>query len=379
MARGSVQKRVSERTGKVSWRVRWDCRKPDGTRGQCSETAGSEEEGDRLLRKRMREVDEGGYVRPARLTVREYLVDHWLPAYRPTVAPATAARQERDVRLHLVRELGERPLAKLTTPDVQAAYRRLGERLGASTVAIVHRTLRQALGQAVEAGLVGRNVAAAARPPRADPREGDVWDAGQTVAFLVGSAADQTYGPLWLMAAGSGLRRGELLGLRWRDIDLAAGVVRVARRRTKTRAGARSLRLPAPVVAELRAHRARQNARRLRAGERWQDGDCVFDRGDGRAMSPRTVDGAFARAVRRSGLPAIRLHDLRHGYVTVLARAGVGAKTISAMVGHANVGITLDLYTHLGLEDQDGAVAALEEALGGLGRGDEAGRGSRPA
>ena len=116
-------------------------------------------------------------------------------------------------------------------------------------------------------------------------------------------------------------------------------------------------------MAALRAHRARQNTRRPARGQAWHDGGHVFDRGDGRALSPRTVDDAFAREATRAGLPPIRLHDLRHGSATMLGRARVPVKTISAMLGRANVGITLDLYTHLDLVDQDGTVAVVEEAL----------------
>jgi integrase len=152
-----------------------------------------------------------------------------------------------------------------------------------------------------------------------------------------------------------------LVGLRWGDVDLERGVLRVGRRRTKTAAGARTLRLPAVVEAALRTHRARQNQRRLRAGDRWRDGGFVFDRGDGRSMSPKSVGDAFRRSVRRAGLPHIRLHDLRHGFASLLSRAGIPVKTMSIMLGHANVGITLDLYTHLELADQ--AAAAVDAAL----------------
>lgn len=262
----------------------------------------------------------------------------------------------------LASTLGRIDLARLSTLDIQA-YAVIAERLEPASVGVVHRTLRLALGQAVTWGLIPRNPALGATPPRRERREYQVWNGRQIAAFLQATADDETYGALWVVAAGAGLRRAELIELRWDDVDLGRGLLLIRREGTKTRAGARPLRLPAPAVAALRAHRARQVERRLMLGAAWHDSGHVFDRGDGRPMAPRTINGAFKRAAQRAGLPPIRLHDLRHGYATMLGRARVPVKTTSAMLGHANVGITLDLYTHLDLVDQDDAVTALEEAF----------------
>ena len=360
--RGSVQKSTGKRG--VSWCYVIDLgRTPAGKRDQNRRRGfPTRRAAEEAMARELHERRTGAYVEPTTLTVGEYLdLAKWLVHYAPTVKPATAAIKERPVRLHLAPALGATDLARLSILQVQGAYAALAERLDPATVRIVHRPLRLALGQAVTWGLVPRNVAA--KPPQAERREYPVWTGAQTAAFLAAPRPDERYGALWAVAAGSGLRRAELIRLRWADVDPERGLLLVRRARTKTRASARALRLPTSAVAALRAHRARQNERRLQFGGAWHDGGHVFDRGDGRPLSPRTVDGAFARETKRAGLPPIRLHDLRHGYATMLGRARVPVKTISAMLGHANVGITLDLYTHLVLVDQDEAVTALDEAL----------------
>ncbi len=360
--RGSVQKYSGKRG--VSWSYVIDLgRTPEGKRDQKRRRGfPTKKAAEEAMQRELHERRSGTYVERTPLTVDTYL-KKWLAHYAPTVAPSTAAIKERHVRLYLSPALGAIDLASLSPLQVQDAYAKMQDRLGPATIGIIHRTLRLALEQAARWDLVPRNVVTAAKPPRVARRERRIWSSEQTAAFLASTRDDEKYGAIWAVAAGTGLRRAELLGLHWSDVDLERNLLTVRKSRTKTPAGARTLRLPKPAATALRAHRARQNVRRLALGSGWHDTDIVFDQGDGRPLPARTVNGAFTRAILRSNLPAIRLHDLRHGYATVLARARIPIKTVSTMLGHANVGITLDLYTHLDLVDQDLAVTALEDAF----------------
>jgi len=184
-----------------------------------------------------------------------------------------------------------------------------------------------------------------------------VWDAPTTGCFL-DATADTPYGALWHLIASFGLRRGEAAGLRWRDVDLDAGVVVIAVQRTqigktvqetapKTRAGARALSLAVGTVEVLRAHRANQNLARLALCSAWIDSGLVFTKEDGRGLQPQYVTRLFARARQDGAFPPIRLHDLRHTSASLGLAAGETLVEISKRLGHSQLAITADTYTHV--------------------------------
>ncbi len=215
-------------------------------------------------------------------------------------------------------------------------------------------------------GRLGRNPADAADPPRASSSgrpESVTWTAEQLRTFLAGTR-DNRHGTAYLVLATTGLRRGEALGLRWRDLDLDAG--RAAIRQTviavrhtpmlgtpKTGKSRRTITLDKGTVAALREHRKAQAVERLQMGSGWVDHDLVFAHIDGAMLHPERFTRSFSDAVKRSGLPAIRLHDLRHGWATMALSAGGHPKAVQERLGHANIGITLDVYSHVtaGLHD----------------------------
>lgn len=374
MARGSVTKRVGK-GGRVSWRVRYDVEGPDGARHQRGETRRTREEADALLVKRLGELRDGTYAPPAKETVGDYL-DRWLAAAAARARPASLERYRAIVRLHLAPALGGVRLAQLTPARVEAllaAKRDAG--LAPRTVGQIHAVLRLALAQAVRRGELPRNVAALVAPPRVEPAEVPTWTLAQLQAFLAATAGDEL-AALWRLAVTTGLRRGELLALRWADVDLAAGVLAVARTQTrdgaggwtvgppKTRAGARQVVLGPADVAALRAHQARQKARRLRLGPAWQELDLVFDRGDGAMLSGESLHQRFKRRARRGGLPAIPFHALRHAQATLLDEAGAAMAVRQRRLGHAAARQTLG-YTHAELRQHRDTAQALEALLAG--------------
>jgi integrase len=312
----------------------------------------------------LRRIRDGVFVEPSRLTVGAYLTEMWLPAMSSQVRATTLGGYRHNVRAYLVPRLGDIPLQRLTTARVGAFYGELvasggkgGRPLSAKTVRYVHTTLRRALRDAVADGLVIRNVAAQARPPRVGRVEMHTWTAEQVGTFLAAVREERLY-PAWLLLATLGMRRGELLGLRWVDVVLKEG--RIAIRHTlvmvdgkpvmaepKTAKGRRSLTLAPEVLETLRTHHARQAAERLSWGADYTDSGLVITTEDGRPMHPETLSGLFVRQAKRAGLPPIRLHDLRHSVASILLARGVHPKVVSEMLGHATIALTLDTYSHV--------------------------------
>jgi integrase len=310
-------------------------------------------------------LDQGAYVEPSKRTMGPFLREDWLPGLRSQVRPSTWAEHRSKVEVHLVPAIGQVPLQRLAPGHLNTLYADLLERgLSARTVLHVHATIRRALADATRWGLVPRNVALLASPPRPSRTELHVWTAADLRAFLAFVEDDRLYA-LWLLAASTGMRRGEVLGLQWPDVDL--GRARVGVRRSlvtvghqvvvsepKTAKGRRSVALDPATVAGLKAWRKHQTAERLAWGPAWTDSGLVFTREDGRPLHPREVTRAFSRHVLAAGVPIIRLHDLRHTHATLALAAGVHPKVVQERLGHANIAITLDTYSH--------AVPALEEA-----------------
>lgn len=330
----------------------------------------------RALRRAQSEAEAGRWVEPSKQPTGGYLTD-WLNGLR--LAPSTVASYRKNVRLHIDPYVGSLPLASLTTAKIDAVYRQLedtGRRdhkantgLSARTVRYVHTILSAALAAAVDAGQLAANPAAKAHPPTAKQAaspEMQVWTTGQLAAFLGWSAEHSHFHSAWHVLAHTGMRRGELLALRWRDIDLEGGTVSIRRSagivRVKgqganisegpTKTGkARVVDLDDTTVALLRAHRRDRGALMLTYA---RNDAVVFGDHEGRTRHPERFSRLFAEAVTRcrrdlatDDLPLIRLHDLRHTHATHLLASGEQVKVVSERLGHANPTITMTVYAHV--------------------------------
>jgi integrase len=313
----------------------------------------------------------GATVSPAKLTVGEYLAD-WQETWRTQVRPTTMASYAMHCRVYIAPRIGGQRLQDLTPSMVSNLYADLQSEAGLSpaTVRRVAATLHKALTVAVRRKLISYNPAAAGVVdlPKVDPDadgadELRVWTAAELAKFLEHVCGDRLF-PIWRLAAWTGMRRGELAGLIWRDVDLDTGVVRVQRARVivssadvreskpKTRKGRRNVDLDVVTLAALKAWQARQQAERDDWPGEWPDHDLVFTLQDGTALNPAHLSRAFVRHVRaanaqKAKLPTIRFHDLRHTHASLMLAAGVPVKVVSERLGHATPGFTLNVYQHL--------------------------------
>lgn len=324
----------------------------------------------------------GTFVEPSRQTVAAYL-EEWLAGVKGEVRGGTWRSYSDIIAKYIDPRIGDLPLQALTRNRIRALYQDLalsgrvrgGGALAPKTVHNVHLTLRKALGDAVEDRLLMTNPADAAhRLPTSRP-EMIVWSSEQLARFLAAVREDPRFA-LWRLASTTGLRRGEVLGLRWRDVDLEAGRLRVTQQRVrgadglgygapKTAKGRRSVALDPSTIAALRSHRARQLEDRLAFGPGYQDADLVFARADGSPEDPDGISGAFDRLGRLAVLPRIRFHDLRHTHATLALSAGIHPKVVQERLGHSSITVTLDTYSHAipaMQEDAATRIAALLDA-----------------
>ena len=333
------------------------------------------------LAKAVGAIASGTHIEASRLLVDDFLASQWLPAIRPTVRATTFMSYEGHIENHLIPALGRIPLQQLTASHINALYAKLlvenkkgrakevvkdggkeEERktpLSPATVRRIHATLHRALRDAVRWNLIGRNPADAADPPRAPGCAGalvNVWSITDLKKFLAHERENRLY-PLWLLLITTGMRRGEAMGLRWQDVNLDAKTIAIRETRVllgyqpllstpKTQKGRRLVALDPATTSTLGRLWDQREEECTREGRRVHPGDLVFLTEKGDPLHPERVTRLFKQAAKKAGVPEIRLHDLRHTHATLALSAGVHPKVVSERLGHANIGITLDTYSH---------------------------------
>ncbi len=326
------------------------------------------------LRAAQKAQQEGLPVLAERQTVAQFL-SGWLESAQPSLKFRTFQRYEEYVRLHALPELGRVRLARLSPQHLQRLYaNRLEAGLSAMSVQHLHAVLHRALGQAARWGLVARNVADLVTPPRGARREMKTLSPEQA-RVLLDTAAGERLEAIYVLALTTGIRQGELLALRWRDVNLEAGTVQVRGSlqrlpegltvvEPKTDSSRRQVALTKAAVEALRRHRVRQAEERLLVGAAWEHNDLVFANEVGRPLEVRNlVRRSFLPLLKRAGLPRIRFHDLRHTAATLLLGQGVHPKVAAEMLGHTRISTTLDLYSHVTPTMQREATEAMDALL----------------
>ena len=312
---------------------------------------------------------------PAR-TLATWL-DEWMTEIKAHdgTRPSTLARYNQVIATHLKPGLGRIRLDRLTASDVQAFLNRRREMVAVGTVAKIHAVLRAALNDAERMDLVTRNVAKSVRVPLGVAGEHCVLNPDEA-RRLLSLVADDRFEALFVLALTLGLRRGELLGLEWRDVDTAAGTLRVERAiqrsggelrvvEPKTKQSRRLLPLPRMAAAALDRQRARQARERLQAGGAWQDRGLIFATSIGTPVEPRNLNRRFMELRQKAGLPELRIHDLRHACATFLLAEGVEPRTVMEVLGHSTYRLTMDLYGHALPERMIAAAQVMDATLGG--------------
>jgi integrase len=309
------------------------------------------------------------------LKLGEYL-GRWLTdSVRDTVRPTTFERYEQVVRLHIHPVLGKVKLKNLTSAHVRGLYRqKLDAGLSPRTVQYVHVTLHKALKQAIADGLIPRNVTEAVKPPQVLREEIRPLTPEQAKTLFEAAKGDRLEA-LYVLAVTTGLRQGELLGLKWDDVDMEAGTLQVRRTLTtakggpvlsapKTKGSRRTVKISPTALEALRSHLARQLEEIDRVGSLWRENGLVFASEVGEPLRRQHVTSRrFKPLLELARLPQIRFHDLRHTCATLLLSENVNPKVVSEMLGHATIAITLDTYSHVLPTMQESAATAMEEAL----------------
>jgi len=338
----------------------------------------SRDDAERLAARLAREVngcnDEG-----RSLTFGAYLTTRWLPGKKPALAHSTWDGYRRKIDRHILPTLAKVPIRRLKPHHLEALYDQKlhptdGRKpLAPKTVLEIHRITRGALNDAERRGIVSRNVAAIAHAPklRAIPKvEQQAWTARQLQGFLRAAAGHRLFPALWLIAT-TGMRRSELLGLQWHDIDLDTATLSVNRglvsvgyethiSRGKTSNSRRAIDLDSTTVQVLTAWRDWQQTEQTVVGA--EPTDWVFTNATGEPIHPHSISQTFKRIVKRAGVPRIRLHDLRHTHGTLLIKAGIPVKMVSERLGHGDPTFTIDTYQHV-LPGMQAEAARMFESL----------------
>ena len=307
----------------------------------------------------------------------EAYADHWLTdVVGPRLKPATLSSYRSTLRLHILPTLGRAKLQTLRPVQVRKLLAdKASSGLRPRSVQIIHGTLRTMLADAVREEVLERNVASLIRSPSVERDEVKPWSPAEASQFLTAAVRHRLHA-LFAVGVALGLRKGELLALRWSDVDLEAGVIYVRQNvqrlpdvglvygRPKSSRSRRTVPLPATSVKVLRVHRARQAAEALALGSAWPDAALVFTSTVGTVIEPRNLTRLFDQLTEKAGVRRIRFHDLRHTCASLLLAPGVPPRVVMDVLGHSQIAITMDLYAHVMPTALREAADAIDRALG---------------
>jgi integrase len=335
---------------------------------------GSKRDAEKRLSELLHQIDTGNYMKPGKTTVSDYL-NNWLADYAGrNLSPRTVEGYEHIIKHYIIPKLGNHVLVHLKPEHLQHFYStELNAGLSAQTIRHHHMVIHKALDSAVGWGLVIRNVADAVKPPRAQRVEMQTWNEDEINLFLEATKATPYY-ELFYLALFTGMRRSELLALRWHDIDFIYSQIyvscslhvlngsKVIFRSPKTATGRRTTALSSSVILLLRDYREKKEAEGLLLGKPLSDDDLVFST-LGKPLLPNTITHAWSKLVRHIGLKAIRFHDARHTHASLMLKQGIHPKIVQERLGHSSIQITLDTYSHVAPGLQEAAANRFDDIL----------------
>lgn len=333
----------------------------------------TQREGLDWLQEMRSQIQNGLTMAGAQMSLSDYL-DQWLGTIRESVRPKTLLQYTQIVRGHIFPMLGKIKLKDLRPDQIQALYnskRKAG--VSARTVILIHAVLHKALKHALKMGIIGRNPADAVTRPRIQRKEMRTLTDAQDRSFL-SVAEHNRFNVLYWLAVTTGLRQGELLGLKWSDLDWNNHRLRIVRQlqrlpggleftEPKSAAGRRVIALGASTLEKLRKQQDIQSEARQRAGGSWKENDLIFPTPLGTPTDPSNLYHGFKELLKKAGLPDIRFHDLRHTAATLMLRQGVHPKVVQERLGHSDITLTLNTYSHVLPAMQDEAAEKLDTLL----------------
>jgi len=336
---------------------------------------GTKKEAEKRLSELLSQLDNGIYIKPGKSTLAEFL-KLWLRDYtKINLSPRGYERYESIVRVHLIPSLGNIRLTQLRPEHIQKYYiTKLNSGLSARTVKYHHVVLHIALKTAVKWGLLSRNVTDAVDPPRTRNTEMNTWDEGEIILFL-NTVKGTPYYALFYTALFTGMRRSELLALRWQDIDFIFSQISVNRSlhqlndgsyiftQPKSAKSQRAIALSPSTSLVLKEHHEKQELEKIMQGIPLTDEDLVFSHPDGKPMRPNTVSRAWTTLAAHAGLKVIRFHDARHSHASLMLKQGAHPKIVQERLGHSTISVTLDTYSHVAPGLQEAAAMRFDEAF----------------
>ncbi|MFK7696127.1 tyrosine-type recombinase/integrase [Paenibacillus sp. HJGM_3] len=322
--------------------------------------------------KALNEVMSGTYIEPTKTLYGDFLKD-WLESKKVSVKRQTLDNYKIIIRTHVAPTLGHIPLSKLTALDLQQFINKLQEEgHSGAYMRKIYSVVSESLRKAERWNLISRNPAERVDPPRINKKDITVWNT-EEIAMFLNSTREEELQIAFVLAITTGMRQGEILGLRWSDIDLDNKVLYIRQTLShdgkelmsggKTKSSVRSVMLPEKSLTALRKHRGTIREKKVAQGRNFQENDLVICTKFGTPVTPRNLMRTFYRVMKEAKVPKIRFHDLRHTHATLLLMQNVNPKIVADRLGHANVRLTLDTYSHLLPSMQREAVQEIEKVF----------------
>ena len=330
-----------------------------GKKRQHWETVkGNKVNAEKRLVELQQQLFQGTYVKPSPSTTGEFL-EHWLSIYKPNLSPRSYERYRDIIRRHIIPCIGKVPLTQLKPEHLQKHYASIQDNgLSACTVRYHHAVIHVALKSALKWGIITHNPSDAVELPKTRTIEMKTWGEQDINTFL-DSAKESTYYPLFYTALFTGMRRSELLGLKWGDIDFVMSQIYVSKGLHQLKTGEyiftepkssksrRTISMSPSTYLVLKEHYEKQSIERLIIGSKQSDDDLVFCTPDWKPLRPNSITRAWKTIAVKCGLPEIRLHDTRHTHASIMLKQGIHPKIVQERLGHSSIEITLDTYSHV--------------------------------
>ncbi|MED4919273.1 tyrosine-type recombinase/integrase [Geobacillus thermodenitrificans] len=321
------------------------------------------------------QVDDGSYFKESTEDFSMFMERWFNTSYKRTVEITTAKSREYVIRNHIMKYFQHKKINEITTFDIDSFYvDKLDSGYSGAYIRQMHNLLNQAFDQAVRWSLIKVNPVKNAKPPKVKSEEKITWTVDEVNRFLnliKNSSMEIPY----LLAIFTGMRRGEVLGLKWDDVDFENKKIRIKRslcfvsgkglifKEPKTKKSKRQISISQHVVNVLKKHKQKQEFQKEKLGTQYQDNNLIVCTDDGKPLDPRNLLRQFYRLIEEANVPRISFHDLRHTHATILMQQGENPKVVSERLGHSRVGITLDLYSHVSDDLQEQAAEKFENAL----------------